>query len=350
LKRYEKEALAKTFGIFFTAMGILVTIIAYLYLKEQKVNLNQNIFAQIKQYNFDFENKNITMDIVKKTKQQKSYELYIKPNEIYALFPISKNKNKFLKIIYPIELYNKQLDKIQNKTLLIYIGLLLFLFLFSLLYSFYALHPMKKAIKLMDEFFKDIVHDLNTPISAILLNTQYLAKINPSQEVDKISISAKRISSLYKNFELINNKFNQNYSEDIDIYELLQDRIDYHKQIFTNINFTLQGDKFFINLPKESLIRIFDNIISNAAKYNKPKGDVKITIIDHKILFEDTGIGINNPDKIFERYYKETSRGIGIGMNIVKKLCDKLDIQIKVDSKINLGTTILLDFNHLTLK
>ena len=347
MKRYEKEALAKTFGIFFIALSILVTIIAYLYLNEQKSTLEQNIFAQIKQYNFDFKNKDLTIDIIKNSNDKKTFYLYHTQNEVYALFPISQNKNKLLKIIYPIKLYNQQLTNIKNKILIIYIGILLFLFIFSLLYSFYALSPMKKAINLMDEFFKDIVHDLNTPISSILLNSKYLNKIDPNDETKKIELSAKRISALYKNFELINNNFQENYSEQIDLYDLVQDRVKYHKQIYTDINFNIEKFDFKIMLPKESLIRILDNIISNACKYNKTNGTVIISMNSNTLIIQDTGIGIKEPKKVFERYYKETSRGIGIGMNIVKKLCDKLNIDISIKSNINQSTTIFLKFNSL---
>jgi len=326
-------------------MGILVSIIAYLYLKEQKSILDQTIFAQIKQYNFDFKNKNLSIDIIPNNKTKKTLHLYHTQNEIYALFPISQNKNKLLKVIYPIKLYKKEIDKITKKILIIYIFILLFLFLFSLIYSFYALHPMKKALTLMDEFFNDIVHDLNTPIASILLNSKYLNKINPNDEIKKIELSAKRISSLYKNFEQINTEFKEDYNESIDLYQLIQDRIKYHQQIYNDIDFILEDINFKTYLPKESLIRILDNIISNACKYNKPKGKVKISFKNNQLIIQDTGIGMAQPDKIFERYYKETSRGIGIGMNVVKKLCDKLGIEIQVSSKINIGTTIFLKFN-----
>ena len=58
---------------------------------------------------------------------------------------------------------------------------------------------------------------------------------------------------------------------------------------------------------------------------------------------------INNPKRIFDRFYKEQDRGIGIGLHIVKKLCDELGIKISVDSKLESSTTFSLDISKLTL-
>ena len=58
--------------------------------------------------------------------------------------------------------------------------------------------------------------------------------------------------------------------------------------------------------------------------------------------------GIQNTKKIFDRFYKEQDRGIGIGLHIVKKLCEELSIKIKVQSQINFGTKFTLNLSQLT--
>ncbi|HIE35094.1 MAG TPA: ATP-binding protein, partial [Campylobacterales bacterium] len=60
--------------------------------------------------------------------------------------------------------------------------------------------------------------------------------------------------------------------------------------------------------------------------------------------------GIKKPDKVFDRYYKEQDRGIGIGLHIVKKLCDELMIPIHIKSKENKGTEIGLNLAHVIHK
>lgn len=61
----------------------------------------------------------------------------------------------------------------------------------------------------------------------------------------------------------------------------------------------------------------------------------------------DTGVGIKKPRKIFKRFYKETSRGLGIGLHIVKKLSNEMNIGLCVKSQINIGTTFKLNLTKL---
>lgn len=68
---------------------------------------------------------------------------------------------------------------------------------------------------------------------------------------------------------------------------------------------------------------------------------------EKKLLsIKDSGKGIANPSKIFNRFYKEQERGIGIGLHIVKKLCDELKIGIDVKSELGVGTTFTLKLTN----
>lgn len=101
------------------------------------------------------------------------------------------------------------------------------------------------------------------------------------------------------------------------------------------------------NTHKELLTRILDNLLSNAAKYNKPHGEVRLTIDHETIIIEDTGKGIKQPKKALQRYYKEQTRGLGLGLHIVQKLTEQLHIMIEIDSVIDQGTRVSLDFSKL---
>jgi len=65
------------------------------------------------------------------------------------------------------------------------------------------------------------------------------------------------------------------------------------------------------------------------------------------LIIEDTGKGIKNPKKVFERFYKEQERGIGIGLHIVKKLCDELGIAISLTSKVGEGSRFILNLHPI---
>ncbi|MBP6498170.1 MAG: GHKL domain-containing protein, partial [Campylobacteraceae bacterium] len=94
----------------------------------------------------------------------------------------------------------------------------------------------------------------------------------------------------------------------------------------------------FILFNEIELQRICDNNISNAIKYsfeNKPL-HVRLFTDKEKVIFEvqNSGEMINHPDKLFDRYYREDSArgGFGLGLNIVKEICDANDITIEIDS------------------
>jgi signal transduction histidine kinase len=110
---------------------------------------------------------------------------------------------------------------------------------------------------------------------------------------------------------------------------------------------TITADKFFIEL-------IIDNLMSNAIKYGYEHGNVFLVWDSTlRILYvKDDGIGILSHDLpfIFNRFYRADEsrssiiKGNGLGLSIVKKLCDLQSIDLLVDSKPNQGSTFSLQF------
>lgn len=99
----------------------------------------------------------------------------------------------------------------------------------------------------------------------------------------------------------------------------------------------------------DGMKRVFDNLLSNAAKYNRENGEVFIHLDPEsmRVIIEDTGKGITHPEKVFDRFYKEHDRGLGIGLHIVKKMCDQMKIIVQIETKIGKGTKIILDYSAL---
>ena len=103
----------------------------------------------------------------------------------------------------------------------------------------------------------------------------------------------------------------------------------------------------------EQLDRVIRNLVSNAIKYTE-EGNIQLTLSNKKnhweLAIQDTGIGISEEQQkyIFEEFYqvgnKERNRtkGLGLGLSIVKRLCLLLDIEIKLQSTLGIGTTITL--------
>jgi len=112
-----------------------------------------------------------------------------------------------------------------------------------------------------------------------------------------------------------------------------------------------QNDLPVVTGSKICLQEIFNNLISNAIKYNNKKGKVAVKIYeqDGDVCFEvnDNGMGIDdeNLPRIFDEFYRVDGRrnspikGSGLGLAIVKTMIDAHGGEIKVDSRLGKGTS-----------
>ncbi|MFB4163617.1 cell wall metabolism sensor histidine kinase WalK [Alteribacillus sp. JSM 102045] len=108
----------------------------------------------------------------------------------------------------------------------------------------------------------------------------------------------------------------------------------------------------YVNMDKDKMTQVFDNIISNAVKYSPDGGMITIQMItrsqavDIEITDEGVGIPKENQAKIFDRFYrvdKARARnlgGTGLGLAIAKELVQSHGGYITVDSEWKKGTTI----------
>jgi len=118
-----------------------------------------------------------------------------------------------------------------------------------------------------------------------------------------------------------------------------------------DITFSVDIDNTILLANKEALSRVIENLLTNGVKYNTKNGSVSVVYDSNKsnLHIIDTGIGIKNKKRVFERFYKEQERGIGIGLHIVKKLCEEMGIKITLKSEQGVGSTFTLDLSKLTL-
>ncbi len=314
-----------------------------MYYKDKIKDIEQNILYQMKDYTFDFKGDKFSLDIVEEDKQKKIFKIYHCNEGLCAYFKIPSTTPYLLKVIYDKEKYQKEYQAFLLKIFNFSIVTFIFLLILSIGFTIYALRPMKEALYLLENFLKDLIHDLNTPATSILLNSKLLRRRGDFDEIGRIELSAKTIASLYKNLELITP--NQIFKdEDVVLEKIVDEKIELLKKIYPKIEFEIDMQHFVIQSNKNAVERIIDNLLSNACKYNKKNGKVYIKSDKSKLIIEDTGIGIKDTQKVFQRYYKENESGLGIGMSIVKQLCDILDIKIDIKTKEAQGTKIVLSF------
>ena len=237
---------------------------------------------------------------------------------------------------------------------------MLFWFLFSFILLLFVgyfiaklfLKPMRESIQMLDRFIKDTTHELNTPIAAILSNIQMINKDNIDEKlakkINRIEIGAKTISNIYEDltFVSLNNQIISN-NEKLYFSQILNQRVDFFKSIASSkkIEFILDiKDDIFIVCDVKKLSKLIDNILSNAIKYNKFQGFIKVTLKDKILIIEDSGKGMSkdNLSNLFTRYkrFDKSVGGFGIGLNIVSLIANEYDFEIDVISKIDVGTRI----------
>jgi len=228
---------------------------------------------------------------------------------------------------------------------------LIILGIFGLFFVNLFLRPMKNSIALLDNFIKDTTHELNTPISAILANiemmdTEVMAEKN-IKKLSRINVAAKTVSHLYQDLTYLVLGHQRSVRDEwIDIKKLTTARVEYFTTLAESkqIKFVLDLEQREIWIDEAKIARVIDNLISNAIKYNKRSGEIKIELKDDYFMISDTGIGIEK-EKItamFERYsrFNSTEGGFGIGLNIVKSILDEYKLKVEVYSVIKEGTTI----------
>jgi len=333
---------------FFLIIETIILLIYYFEYENYKSIFNKNIHQSFYINSLDYQN-NI-FKIQKITPNDKTHlnlkinTLYIYTNEVFSVFE-SKNDKNFIKISLKRDNYDSLLNQSSYDLSIRYLIISLLNLTLALILAKFIITPIKEGISITDEFIKDILHDINTPLSVIKMNVNMLEELyGDDKRIDRIKKSVEKISLLQTNLKCYQQDIHK-IEENILLNDFIEKRILYFKEMYPLIEFDTDMKKNInIKTSKEMFERIFDNLISNSCKYNKTNGKIHITLNNESITIEDTGVGIKNVDKVFNRLYKENDRGIGIGLNIVKKMINELNMNIKIESVLDKGTIVRIYF------
>jgi len=234
-------------------------------------------------------------------------------------------------------------------------GLLLLLFIpISLYLSFFSVRPVRKASKMIDSFIEHIVHDINTPISTIMLNIKSLIKQaqEPSGKLTRILASTEQLSDMQHDLLALSDEKITQKRELVALKPLIEEIMADFRLTYPAQPFVLLLSEWDIYANRIDLRRIIQNLISNAVKYNRNAYPITLTTKKGILILEDQGKGIKDPEKIFDTHYREdyTIQGSGIGLASVMAMLTRNHIEIKVSSQIDQGTTIQLHFEDNPMK
>lgn len=231
------------------------------------------------------------------------------------------------------------------------------------------LDRIENAVKREKQFTSDASHELRTPLAVIKGTLEVLIRKPRTAEEynEKINYCIKevdRINNLVDQLLLLARFENQKQNfkrEEIFLDALILDTVSRFssqlKEKEISIKTNLEQD-CVINSDNYLVAIIFNNLLSNAIKYSKQKGNITINLNKKKnqIVAEiiDNGVGISKEDldKIFNSFFRSNSskhpeiKGTGIGLSIVKRLCDILGMKISITSEMEKETRVELLFDN----
>ncbi|HIP41075.1 MAG TPA: HAMP domain-containing histidine kinase [Campylobacterales bacterium] len=245
------------------------------------------------------------------------------------------------------------INNLQEKILL---SLLLIYLLLAVVGYFLAklfIKPIQTKRIQLDNFIKDSTHELNTPITALLLSIDSPMLQSP-KNLERIRLSAKRIATIHQDLSYLmldTQTIEPKEQKVLLLNSIIKEELIYLTLLAEKKKITLSVEyqsEIYFKIDKESFVRLIHNLITNAIKYNHINGTIKIIVNNNTITIQDSGIGIpkEHQAEIYERFYRATNQvgGFGLGLNIVHKVCTAYDIGIDFKSKVNEGTTFTLSF------
>ena len=208
-------------------------------------------------------------------------------------------------------------------------------------------HQTKELKSLIDsqkKFLKNSVHEVNTPLAIIRTNIDLLKMHTPNNKyISNIESGAKIIQYIYDDLSYLIKKDRVDYPKEyISFTQFLKDRLDFFNGVAQSneLNFITNIDEdIYLKFNKTELQRIVDNNISNAIKYSYTKSPiyVRLTYFNDEVIefsVKTHSDKIEGADKIFDDFYRENNSrgGFGLGLRIVKEICDKNYVIINLDS------------------
>ena len=279
-------------------------------------------------------------------------EIYDAKKNIFHVLELKKKEIPIKYIV--IETKQGIIDKIELKNMIwiiLFLGAIIITFVGYLL-SNLLLRPIRDKVSHMDRFIKDSAHELNTPISVLRTSVSMLKKgKNEEKMLRYINSSTKQISEAYNDlhfavFDDIRDSMNTNF----DLKELCTESIEFFGDIalVKKVDVSYEMESLNVFMDKNKAQKIVNNLISNAIKYSKPRGKIEISLKDTVFTIKDYGIGISDEEQelIFKRYERGTNTegGLGIGLDIVSNISKEYDIKVNLESKLNSGSTFILNF------
>ena len=211
-------------------------------------------------------------------------------------------------------------------------------------------------------FTRDASHEFRTPLTVIKMATDLLLAeqdldVYSKKYVTRIKGSARDMEELIDAFLILARETDKEFEDqETNIANVVEREIRSADIYLDNKPVSIEIDEQYpleIFTARKVVAIVLGNLIRNAVLYTN-EGSVTVIIKEHSVVIEDTGIGmtVEQTKKIFQPYYRaeqsgKTSRkGYGVGLTIVKRLSNRFNWIVEVESEVGTGTRIELFFDE----
>ncbi|HNP26171.1 MAG TPA: HAMP domain-containing sensor histidine kinase [Nitrosomonas sp.] len=214
---------------------------------------------------------------------------------------------------------------------------------------------IRRMLQREQEFTANISHELRTPITTILTSCELLdAEPDLSEKVrlriKRIEAATSRMGEQLQALLFLAREQALGVMEPVAIEECVNDAVEplypeiHRKKLKFIVN--IKPD-VIIPLNRQALHTALTNLLRNAIQYTD-EGYIRVEYSSGSLSITDTGMGIEPTflPLLFERFFRGTTHveGLGIGLPIVKRICNHYGWQINVESQKGQGTTFRITF------
>lgn len=214
---------------------------------------------------------------------------------------------------------------------------------------------LKRQLQREREFTRDVSHELRTPLAVICGALEILQKQNltPLQQraVERMEVTSRDMVSLIETLLLLAREDKQPSNTLIlvnDVARLLIEQINQTHNQDQHVELVLiEQHQLTVTVPNQAIGIVLGNLIRNACNYTQA-GKVLISIEAQGVIVSDTGNGmypeqLAQAQKPFERLSHTTDiKGYGLGLDIVRRLCERYGWQLIIDSEVGRGTQVMV--------
>lgn len=205
-------------------------------------------------------------------------------------------------------------------------------------------------------FTRDASHELRTPLTVIKMAVDQLARRAELDEastrtLERIRNSAEDMERLTTAFLLLARETDQGLVRTwVCVNEVVEAEVEAARMINprkqTPVRIEEDG-RLLVFAPEKIVESVIGNLLRNAIMYTD-EGAVTVRICEKTVIIDDTGPGMAPDDieKVFKPYVRQQRQrgGFGVGLTIVKRLTDRFDWPVEVDSEPGRGTSVIVHF------